>query len=48
MKIPETLKMKFLSAWESDNKVFYEIKVVSLVLSLVLKTFFGMFLACFG
>jgi hypothetical protein len=34
-------------AWERDNKVFYEIKVhvVSLVLSLIFKTVFGMFLA---
>jgi hypothetical protein len=34
-------------AWERDHKVFYEIKVyvVSLVLSLVFKTVFGIFLA---
>jgi hypothetical protein len=34
-------------AWDRDHKVYYEIKeyVVSLVLSLVFKTVFGMFLA---
>jgi hypothetical protein len=50
MKIPETLKITYLSGLEKRPQgilQFYEINVdvVSLVLSLVLKTVFGMFLA---
>jgi hypothetical protein len=47
MKIPETLKMPSLCGfWERNHKVFSENKVhlVSLVLSLVFKTVYGLFL----
>jgi hypothetical protein len=47
MNTPETLKMPSLSGLGKNHKVFYEIKVyvVSLVLSFVSKTDFGILLA---